>query len=77
MQITLCKKSVDRLGEAQAPFLEALREREHQASLKDCLQRCQGCDLGLLIATADGMPLSGKTPDKILRDIDELARDGE
>ena len=75
MRITLCKKSVLRLGPDAEPVLEALREREHETTLSDCLQRCQACDLGLLIATADGMPLSGKTTDKILRSVDELAED--
>ncbi len=75
MQISLCKKSVERLGPGMSPFLEVLRDREHEPTLKDCLQRCQGCDLGLLIASADGMPMSAKHVDKLLADLDELAAD--
>jgi hypothetical protein len=75
MKVTLCRKSVARLAAEAEPFIEALREREHEPALSDCLQRCQGCDLGLIIATADGMPLSAKTTEKLLRTIDELAED--
>ena len=73
MQIRLCKKSVNRLGADAAELMEQLHTREHAVELKDCLQRCQACDLGLIIAQADGMPLSGKTIEKILGSVDELA----
>lgn len=75
MKIELCKKSLERLGPAQDDFTSALREREHSLAVKDCLNRCQGCTLGLYIAVADGAPLSSKTPEKLLADIDTLAED--
>ena len=71
MKIELCKKSISR-PEGDA-LVEALQEREHTVLVKDCLNRCQGCSLGLYIAVADGSPLSSKTSDKLLADIDELA----
>jgi hypothetical protein len=75
MQIALCKKSIDRLGPGAAPLLDALRERGHEPAQRDCLQRCQACDLGLLIAVAGGMPVSAKTSEKLLATVDELAAD--
>ena len=71
MKIELCKKSIQR-PEGDA-LVEALAERDHTVLVKDCLNRCQGCSLGLYIAVADGAPLSSKTSDKLLADIDELA----
>jgi uncharacterized protein YuzB (UPF0349 family) len=73
MQVQLCKKSIERPG--GDALVEALQDREHTVIVKDCLNRCQGCNLGLFIAVADGSPLSGKTADKILADVDELAAD--
>lgn len=73
MKIELCKKSIAR-PEGDA-LVEALQEREHTVLVKDCLNRCQGCTLGLYIAVADGAPLSSKTPEKLLADIDTLAED--
>jgi len=73
MRVELCKKSIDR-PEGQALVAE-LQDRDHTVVVKDCLNRCQGCNLGLYIAVADGAPLSGKTTDKILSAVDELAED--
>jgi len=73
VQIELCKKSIERLTTDLAPLLSALRDREHTPVVKDCLNRCQRCDLGFVIATADGTPLSVSTLDQLLTDLDELA----
>jgi uncharacterized protein YuzB (UPF0349 family) len=75
MQVKLCKKSLARLGGGRAALLEALEEREHTVLLQECLNRCQACDLGVLIALADGVALSAKAPEKLLADLDELAAD--
>ena len=73
MKIELCKKSITR-PEGDA-LVSSLQDLEHTVIVKDCLNRCMGCNLGLFIATADGSPLSSKTGDKMLADIDELAAD--
>jgi hypothetical protein len=73
VEIQLCKKSVERVTPDLAPLLSALREREHTPVMKDCLNRCQRCDLGFVIATADGTPLSVSTIDQLLGDLDALA----
>ena len=73
MEIQLCKKSVERLTPDLAPLLSALREREHTPLVKDCLNRCQRCDLGFVIATADGTPLSASTVAELLGDLDALS----
>lgn len=73
MQVELCKKSVERVTTDLAPLLSALREREHTPVVKDCLNRCQRCDLGFVIATADGTPMSASTLDGLLGDLDALA----
>jgi hypothetical protein len=73
MMIQLCKKGLDRLGAGGTALVSSLREREHMPVLKDCLDRCQGCDKGLLIANADGMPLSAATAAKLLASLDDLA----
>ena len=73
MQVELCKKSLERLNTDLAPLLSALRDREHTPVVKDCLNRCQRCDLGFVIATADGMPMSASTLDDLLGDLDALA----
>lgn len=86
MRIELCKKSVERLttdlASAAGPsppaltrLLFALREREHTPLVKDCLNRCQRCDLGFVMATADGTPISASTLDQLLADLDALADD--
>jgi hypothetical protein len=73
VRIELCKKSIERLAADTAPLLSALRDREHAPVVKDCLNRCQRCDLGFVIATADGTPLSASTLDDLLADLDALA----
>ena len=73
MRIELCKKSLERLTTDPASFLSALRDREHAPLVKDCLNRCQRCDLGFVIATADGTPLGASTLDDLLTDLDALA----
>ncbi len=75
MQVKLCRKSLERLGAVGAALPAQLDAREHTVVLKDCLDRCQGCQLGLVIATADGTPLSARTVDKFLADLDALADD--
>jgi hypothetical protein len=73
VQIELCKKSLERLPTGPSPLLSALRDREHTPVVKDCLNRCQRCDLGFLMATAGGTPMSTSTADQLLADLDELA----
>jgi hypothetical protein len=73
VRIELCKKSVERLTTDLDPLLFALREREHTPLVKDCLNRCQRCDLGFVMATADGTPISASTLDQLLADLDALA----
>lgn len=73
MQIELCKKSIERLSSDLVPLLSALRDREHSPLVKDCLNRCQRCDLGFVMATADGVPMSAPTLDQLLDDLDALA----
>jgi hypothetical protein len=75
VQIQLCKKSIDRLPAGAAAAISALREREHVPVVKDCLNRCQRCDLGGLIAVADGNPLAAPTLEALLDDLDALAAD--
>ena len=73
MQIQLCKKSIDRLGSQRSTLLESLRDRDHSPVIKDCLTRCEACDQGLLIASADGLPLRAKDTDQLLDQIDSLS----
>ena len=73
MQIELCRKSVERWAADLAPLLSELRDREHAPVVKDCLNRCQRCDLGFAIATADGTPLSAPNLIDLLAHIDALA----
>ncbi len=73
MQIVLCKKSLMRLPGTGGDLVEALREGEHSIIIKDCLDRCQRCDLGLIIASADGMPLAAKDASALLSDVEALA----
>ena len=73
MQIQLCRKSVERLPDALASVLSALRDREHSPVVKDCLNRCEGCERGGLIAIADGMPMCAPTFDALLSDLEALA----
>ena len=73
MQVQLCKKSVERVTTDLAPLLCALRDREHTPVVKDCLNRCERCDLGFVMATVDGTPLSASSLDQLLGDLDALA----
>jgi len=73
--VQLCKKSLERLGAGAKPLVSSLRDGEHTPIVKDCLDRCQACDKGLIIAAADGMPLSAATAGKLLATIAELAAD--
>lgn len=75
MNIQLCKKSIERLPGGSAATLSSLRDREHTPIVKDCLNRCQRCDLGGVIAVADGTPLSAPTLEALLEDLDALAAD--
>ena len=72
MNIQLCKKSVERLPAGVPGAISALREREHTPIVKDCLNRCQRCDLGGVIAVADGTPLAAPTLEALLDDLDAL-----
>ena len=73
MQVELCRKSVARVATDLAPLLAALRDREHTPVVKDCLNRCQRCDLGFVMATAGGTPMSASSLTEILTDLDALA----
>ena len=73
MQVELCRKSLERLGAPLAALLAELREREHTPVVKDCLNRCQKCELGFVIATVDGTPLGAAGVTVLLADIDALA----
>jgi hypothetical protein len=75
VQIHLCKKSLDRLTGGPAAVTSVLRDREHSPIVKDCLNRCERCELGGMIAVADGMPMSAPTLDAFLSDLDALAAD--
>ncbi len=75
MIIQLCKKAIERLGPEQKPLLSSLRDQEHTLVVKDCLDRCQACDKGLIIATVDGMPVSAGTAAKLLATVAELSDD--
>lgn len=73
MQVELCRKSVERLGVPLAELVSELREREHTPVVKDCLNRCQKCELGFVMATVDGTPLGASSVTTLLADIDALA----
>jgi len=73
LQVELCRKSVERLGTPLAELVSALREREHTPVVKDCLNRCQKCELGFVMATVDGTPLGASSVTTLLADIDALA----
>jgi hypothetical protein len=73
--IQLCRKSVERLGAGAKPMLSSLREQEHSVALKDCLERCQACDKGLIIATVDGMALSAIDARAFADKLAQLAAD--
>ena len=73
MQVELCRKSIERLGAPLAHLLSELRDREHTPVVKDCLNRCQKCELGFVLATVDGTPLGASSVTALLADIDALA----
>jgi hypothetical protein len=73
VKVSLCKKSVERPGTDLSALLSALRDREHVPVISDCLNRCQRCELGFLIANVDGMPISASTSDELLGQLDQLA----
>jgi hypothetical protein len=73
--VQFCKKSIERLGAEMKPMLSTLRDQEHTVTIKDCLERCQACDKLLIIATADGAPISAVNPAKILATVAALAED--
>ena len=73
MLVELCRKSIERLGVPLAELVSALREREHTPVVKDCLNRCQRCELGFAMATVDGTPLGASSVAALLADIDALA----
>jgi hypothetical protein len=75
MRVELCRKSLLRLVSDVAPAVDAVRERGHTPVVKDCLNRCQRCDLGFVMATADGTPLSVSTLEQLLAELDALAAD--
>jgi hypothetical protein len=75
VQIQLCKKSIERLAPGLASVISTLRDREHTPVVKDCLNRCERCDLGGVLAVADGIPMSAPTFEAFLNDLDALAAD--
>ena len=72
MMIRLCKTGLMRLGAGVAPLLAELREREHTPIIQDCLDRCQVCEKGPLVFTADGMPLAAADGAALLAMLAEL-----
>jgi len=73
MMIRLCKTALMRLGPKAGELLSTLREREHTPIVADCLDRCTVCELGKLVATADGIPLAPGNPAELLTMLDEIA----
>lgn len=73
MNVQLCKKSIERLPAGIPAALSLLRDREHTPILKDCLNRCQSCERGDLVAVADGTPLGAPTLDALLDGLEALA----
>jgi uncharacterized protein YuzB (UPF0349 family) len=73
MNVQLCKKSLDRLAGGMPAVIATLREREHTPLVRDCLNRCQRCDAGAVVAVVDGMPLDAPTLEALLLDLDALA----
>ena len=73
MVIRLCKTALLRLGSEAPRLLSTLREREHTPIVADCLDRCTVCELGKLVATADGIPLAPGNPTELLTMLDEIA----
>ena len=78
VNVQLCKKSIERLPAGPSAIISAVRDREHTPVVKDCLNRCQRCELGGVIAVADGTPLEAPTLDALLDVLDALgAEDGD
>jgi len=75
VQVQLCKKSLDRLASGLASVVTTLRDRAHTPVVKDCLNRCQRCDLGDMIAVVDGAPVAAPTLEAFLSELDALAAD--
>ena len=75
MQVLICKKSLDRLGAAASSLLEEMRDRYYTPTVKDCLNRCQNSERGLLVVTADGLPMAAHSAEKLLSDLESLADD--
>jgi len=73
VKVSLCKKSVERPGIDLPTLLSALRDREHVPVIQDCLNRCQRCEMGFVMANADGMPMGAATVDELLGQLDQLA----
>jgi len=73
VQVQLCKKALERLEPRSASLIEALRDREHVPAVKDCVNRCEQCERGELVAIADGTPLGAPTVDDLLASLDALA----
>jgi uncharacterized protein YuzB (UPF0349 family) len=74
VKVELCKKSIERNGAEQAAtLLAALRDRDHVPVIRDCLTRCQRCDLGFLIANVDGVPVGSANAEQLLAELDQLA----
>ena len=75
MMIRLCKAGLVRLGPGAPGLLSALRERAHTPIVQDCLDRCQTCEQGPLVFTADGMPLVAPDAAALLALLDQLVAD--
>lgn len=78
MIVELCKTALLRLGPGATTLLDALRDREHSPVIKDCLDRCESCEKGVLVAKAGPMPLSPRDAKELLSLVDaEAAEDDE
>jgi hypothetical protein len=77
VNVQLCKKSIERLPVGLPAALSLLRDRQHTPILKDCLNRCQSCERGSLVAVADGTPLGAASLEALLDDLDALADDDD
>ena len=73
LQVHFCKRSLGRLGPGVTPLLSGLRERGHTPVVRECLNCCQDCNLGMLVTMVDGTPMSATDGPKLLSDLDELA----
>ena len=75
MMIRLCKTGLVRLGPGAGALLAELRAREHTPIVQDCLDRCQVCEKGPLVFTADGMPLAAADAAALIAMLSELEAD--